>query len=964
MGIFTTHPSQPFLPTLKKVIGDEVRTHPLSLASYTIYLPTRRAARQLRSLFLCEGAASALPRIHAFDEIGVHKADRHNAPIKADEFSVLTPQRMDQILRALIFPIVSHHLGFNMSEAMGMKLVEEVRHFMEELQREGISLESAWENREPNFARETELGAKIFSVLQTHWSKILAEEKALPAMYFQELAWKDRLVEWHTKPPANPIIIAGFTGLTPLIREIMYMGSLLPKGRLVLVNFSTAYGHKVGENHPQYIMQRFLETYKISPTFVQDLSRKPNEVDQAIHSFFLEPHIANLPSLKEGILPKISYAQTAHSLEEAELIAQKLRAVVEDPHKTAILVTPNRGLARKVRLQMKRWGIEIDDSAGSPYSQTPSGQFILLSAALLTNASFSMVDLLALLKHPLCGKGFERATWQRLIQWVEKDIIRPSLVSLTLKEVVERIQIYPFPEKEEKEAVEKFKRWFSQLLDFQKNMDPLMSRKSLALADLLSVHKGLISHLICMDSDNELLISEDTGGGQATSLWQQLDKDLRGINIPHIFQYVSYLRGYLKYFSVRPSSELYHPRIKILGVVEARLFTADVVIIGSLNEEIWEGTGRVHWFSDRQRAKIGLPTLQQREGIVAHDFIQLLSAKEIVLTRAATEEGSPSTPSRFLEVLLAHLGRQGGSVATLKKAHKGSQEGIRGRNFGFVRPQPKPPLAMRPTKMALTDVGPWLLNPYEVYAKYILKLRPLPSIESEDISLRFGIMIHSLLAELLPLYRGSGKNIETLEPALVKSHIRKYFPAPAEARYYKEKAERICQWVKKRLTLEEDIWQKDFLEIKGALTLSSPKAHLTIEGRADRLTLEKNGTLHIIDYKTGTLPSLRKIQWGHFPQLTLEAAMALQKGFSELSSSFKDIKLSYWLVNGRKEGGEVVALRESGKEMAKEAYAGLQSLFHQFYVAESPYEATVHVSPAYKHLSRVQEWQYVTNENA
>lgn len=279
MGIFTTHPSQPFLPSLKKVIWDEVRSYPEGLASYTIYLPTRRAARQLRSLFSSENMTSVLPRIHAFEEMGMHHKNDHNASIKAKGVTLLTPQRMDQILSALIFPIVSHHLGFNLGEAMGMKLVEEVRHFMEELQREDISLDRAWRTMEPTFAKETELGAQIFAVLQEHWSKILEEEQALPAIYFQALAWEEQLMKWHTAPPSDPVIIAGFTGLTPLIREIMYMGSALPKGRLILVNFSSTYGDKVGVSHPQYTMQRFLETYKIPPTSIQNLLEKPSHAD-------------------------------------------------------------------------------------------------------------------------------------------------------------------------------------------------------------------------------------------------------------------------------------------------------------------------------------------------------------------------------------------------------------------------------------------------------------------------------------------------------------------------------------------------------------------------------------------------------------------------------------------------------------------------------------------------------------
>ena len=68
----------------------------------------------------------------------------------------------------------------------------------------------------------------------------------------------------------------------------------------------------------------------------------------------------------------------ANPREEATAIALILREALETPGKTAALVTPDRDLAQRVAEQMRRWGVEIDDSAGVPLGQAAVGRFLRL----------------------------------------------------------------------------------------------------------------------------------------------------------------------------------------------------------------------------------------------------------------------------------------------------------------------------------------------------------------------------------------------------------------------------------------------------------------------------------------------------------------------------------------------------------------------------------------------------------
>ena len=103
-------------------------------------------------------------------------------------------------------------------------------------------------------------------------------------------------------------------------------------------------------------------------------------------------------------LDGFAIVEAATPREEALVVAIALREVLETPEQTAALVTPDRGLARRVAAELSRWDIAIDDSAGTLLSRTPPGGFLSLLAEAVAK-SFAPVPLLALLKHPLAAGG-------------------------------------------------------------------------------------------------------------------------------------------------------------------------------------------------------------------------------------------------------------------------------------------------------------------------------------------------------------------------------------------------------------------------------------------------------------------------------------------------------------------------------------------------------------------------------
>jgi ATP-dependent helicase/nuclease subunit B len=87
----------------------------------------------------------------------------------------------------------------------------------------------------------------------------------------------------------------------------------------------------------------------------------------------------------------------------------------------------------------------------------------------------------------------------------------------------------------------------------------------------------------------------------------------------------------------------------VLGVLEARLTAFDRVVLGSLNEASWPPDARSDaWLSRPMRHSLGLDLPERRISLSAHDFAQLVGAREVIMSRATKAEGAPTVASRFL----------------------------------------------------------------------------------------------------------------------------------------------------------------------------------------------------------------------------------------------------------------------------------------------------------------------------
>ena len=133
--------------------------------------------------------------------------------------------------------------------------------------------------------------------------------------------------------------------------------------------------------------------------------------------------------------------------------------------------------------------------------------------------------------------------------------------------------------------------------------------------------------------------------------------------------------------------------------------------------------------------------------------------------------------------------------------------------------------------------------------------------------------------------------------------------------------------------------------------------------KADRLDLLSDGSLSIIDYKTGSLPRAQDIVHGFATQLPLEAFMAMAGAFRGVPARPVS-QLEFWRLTGGEPAGERRSAGQDIDALARSAEQGIRAL-----VAEFDNPATAYLSrpdpfysaayAEYNHLARVQEWSSV-----
>jgi ATP-dependent helicase/nuclease subunit B len=964
-SVYTIPAHQPFLRTLIAGLFARFGRAPLDLAGITLLLPSRRACRSLREAFLAEGDGTPmlLPRMTALGDIDADDIDLAGGDTLPDGLDL--PPALPETRRLLLLSRLVLARDASLLPAQAAALARDLARLIDQAHTERIGFERLAELVPAELARHWQITLDFLRIVTEHWPAILSAEGALdPALR------RNRLIEaqaalWQREPPAQPVIAAGFGGAVPAAADLLALLATLPQGAVVLPGVDTAapaplwQAIRADPTHPQHGLAELIDHLGVAHDALPDWHAAPGGnpgrtqlAMEAMRPASVSDQWRALETLPEGALTGLARLDCPGPQEEAGAIALLLRERLETPGATAMLVTPDRGLARRVTAELKRWKIDIDDSAGTPLNRTPPGIFLRLIADAVLER-LAPVPLLALLKHPLAAAGFSPARCRALVRRLERLALRgprpaPDLAGLH--------QAVPESDTELAEL----------LARLEPILAPLLDPAPAGFAERIAGHIRAAETLAASDIE---IGSDRLWAGEAGEALAGFVAELHqaAADFPAIAasDYPMLLESLLAGKVVRPRFGR-HPRLQILGTLEARLQQADLVVLGGLNEGVWPATGgHDPWMSRPMRRDFGLKALEAEIGLSAQDFVGGFTAPEVVLTRALKAEGAPTVPSRWLLRLDTVLAATEAALPAALPHLSWQRRLDRPETFQpFPPPEPRPPVAARPTALSVTEIETWMRDPYAIYARHVLGLDPLDPLDADPGVAERGTFIHQALDRFVRDYP-QDLPVDALEKLL--AHGRAAFgdalDRPGVWAFWWPRFERIARWFLAEEAQRRPLLAGMLTERRGRLVLPVTPRGFTLAAKADRIDRLKAGGLIIIDYKTGALPPRAEVMAGFSPQLPLEAAIAAAGGFEGVDPA-EVTGLAFWRLSGGDPAGEI---RSAGDEaaspdtLASQARAGLEALIRAFEDPATPYLARPHAGfapryGAYGHLARLAEW--------
>ena len=978
--VFSIPAGVPFLDALAKGLLAEFAGKPEALARVRIFLPTRRSLRTLSEAFLrqSEGAALLLPRLTPLGDVDADDLLLTAAEDDGFEDGELPPalpeMRRRLLLARLIETFERRTTGQKRGADHAVRLAAELSRLLDRVETERLGFDNLANLVPAEYAAHWRITLDFLSIVTEHWPTVLEEENALDPAQRRNRLLEAQAARWRQAPPDEPVIAAGSTGSIPATAELLSVIARLPQGRVVLPGLDTAMDgdswEKLAPSHPQFALRFLLERLDVPRDRVMPWHGLTVPIRGALLTETMRPADTSdaWRQAKDTIAPKalegLERVDCPGPMEEAGVIALRLRHVLETPGKTAALVTPDRDLARRVAAELRRWDIEVDDSAGMPLAATPAGTFLRLLATAVAER-FAPVPLLALLKHPLAAGGLDPGAFRAFARALETaslrgprpapglDGIRAALADAPVK-AAERNRLEGF--------VDRIAQRAAPFVD-------IVSRPGAAFDAALTAH---------VQAAEALAASHEKSG--ADRLWAGDDGEAAAHFVAELHAsapllpdeageaYAAVLGALLEGAVVRPRYGR-HPRLHIWGPIEARLQSADLMVLGGLNEGTWPRLAAPDpWMSRPMQSTFGLPEAERRIGQSAHDFVQAASGGEVILTRAARVEGAPTVPSRWLLRLgtvlkgaglldgMTARGAWGESPWTAWQRALDAPAEMAPR---ATRPEPRPPVAARPRELRLTEIGTWMRNPYAIYARHVLALKPLDPVDADPGAAERGTILHKALHEFLKAHP-DGMPEDAL-PKLLDAGRAAFGSAlerPGVAAFWWPRFERVAHWFVEAPA--QPGMHTLATEVAGRLVIDAPAGQFTLRARADRIDRASDGSLSVIDYKTGGVPSKKDVEAGIEPQLPLEALIASKGGFEGVPEGTV-AELAYWRLTGRDPAGEIKPLDDDPMTAAAEALAGLTALVAAFDDPAQPYAA--HPDPDrpvpyddYAHLARVKEW--------
>jgi ATP-dependent helicase/nuclease subunit B len=1017
LNLFAVPPHVPFLDALARGWLARCADDPLIVSKGLILLPTRRSARALAEAFLRvrDGRPTLLPRITALgalDETPLTLAGALDLP------PAVAPMQRLAALSKLILAMRGKG-GAPQTADRAWLLARELASLMDEAERAGIDLaERLPDAAEPEYAAHWAQTLEFLHIVTALWPAWLADNGVMNPAARQVALLEAQARAWEDDPPDHTVLIAGTTAGIPAVARLLRVVARLPLGQVVLPQLDLgmdegAWGG-LEPSHAQAGLARLLTGLDATRGDVRPWESGAAGGVPAERFPLLSRALLPASALYDWLdrtrvpLDGLSRLTAADQQQEAQGIALVLRQALETPGARAALVTPDRDLAERVAAALLRFGI----GAGEPLAESPPAVFLRLLIRAIAD-ELAPVPLLALLKHPLSAAGMSPIACREATRRLETLCLRgprPAHGIAGLRMAVDKAAGADSP-------AAKFLSRLEACLEPALRIDSAME---IAPAEALTAVIEAAERLAATDdtAGPVRLWAAEEGEALATQLAEARDAvelipDLRRGVLPGLFDAVLEGEVVRSRRALRGRGGIEHPRIFIWGLLEARLQSVDLVVLGGLAETVWPPMAEPGpWLSRPMRKRVGLPAPEEAVGQAAHDFVAACcAAPSVVLSCPVRRDNAPAVPARWLtrlDMFLAgtsvmswsglaepFMARADDNDTVVGGRAKTGHEAVGHEAVGHDTPaalpehpavawaramdlpngapnpvkppRPVPPVNKRPRKLSVTAIETWLRDPYAIHARTILKLAALKPLDEATDASDYGSLVHDGLHRFLRRHgavwpNDAGRELRlAMAQALADAGLRDALRA-----WWSPRLDRIADWVARTEAERRAVRAPLTIatEADGGIELIRPGGKFRLTGRADRIERYEDGTLSILDYKTGSPPTQKEVDAGLAPQLLLEAAMAVERGFGPDLAGVTG-ELIYWHLSGGLDPGKSYPLFKKNaaslQDAVLDAKARLCDLIDAFDQPDRAYLSRPHPGLAprfsdYAQLARVAEW--------
>ena len=934
--VFTIPPTVSFLDALATTLLSSLDQPdaPFRLSDALILLPTRRAARALGQAFLDAHTKTAtlLPRIRTLGDLD--PADSNLAELGT---SLAQAPVIDPLARKLILARLIQARGkgsdWSADPAAALSAAEALANLLDSAAMTASGeAEFDWSRlnslvKDHDLAQHWEQSTTFLSIITQAWPDYLRSVGKIDPGVHQRRSIEAILANWQHNPPKHAVILAGSTGSMAATRNLMHAIARLQSGAVVLPGLdpflpSEAWlAARTDDQHPQRGLAQTLETIGIEREYVRvwpgvvepvALRHRRLVLNEALTP---QASTADWPSRIQDLgsetiamgLQGLSLVEAASEDEEASVIALELREALETPGKKIALITPSSQIARRVGAKMQRWAIKVDISSGQPLNETAIGSFLKQVVSWALDPA-DPVLLSGLLNHPLTSLGLAQSHVRACAAALEIALLRGARKDDALVDLMGRLKaLNP--------------SYWPKIIPSD-GPDQTAPTQDDAIALLLHLHQavqdigpleGSLDHIARAITYLAEALAETPDQAGALSLWrgEAGDEAARFLSalIEHggLFGPVARtalarsLDAMMAGLVVRPQGT--HPRIAILGPLEARLLHFDKVILAGLDEGVWPQPNPPDPFLSRpMRQDLGLPSPDIFIGLSAHDFAQFAAAPKVTMTRSARRNDAPSVLSRWLWRLKTLTAGALGEAAAQTALQDGMDWlGLVRRHAPMrlfdplaARPAPKPPVYARPRAFHATQIETWIRDPYRTYVEKILNLRAIEPLGGPIGAGPRGTAIHAAVEIIAHWSKARPRDPDAtlLDAFRAAFLLAGYRGSALESELVR--LEPSIEWLAQEEIARLKAGWHPLVEQKGSIEFDTTEGPMILSARADRIDVGPTGT-EIIDFKSGIPSTASQVKSLFSAQLPVTALIAAEGGFKDpriaLPSDLRHVRL-------------------------------------------------------------------------